>query len=385
MSKKKATPFHVFIQVFFRTMGILLLMLLVGFISYYITLSYYRANEIPVDDNVKEKVLDIVSDAKVTEVAKNLICITDKQGKEIKHMFLEVFNTNTSNLDYITLPIDNDITLSNDLYQRLYAANEEVPQVIKLSHLNKYFEKSTVFEYAEIIVGELLDTEISFYTIMPQSQFKDIFRIKKGLTDGSTCEIISYQKKFWKICRSLSTTEEISDYIEKVYEEGMASNISLKNRKKYADAYMKLQKSKVHFYPAFIKKDDRGTFFDEEATANMLAGILKGSDRYYKKWNRDAKLANAEPSFDKNIYIANGANITGLASTYREILTNAGYNITGIGNYDGDILTNTKILVKEEATGYDLLSYFQDAEIEIAELSEGMDIEIILGTKDAAG
>ena len=116
MSKKKATPFHVFIQVFFRTMGILLLMLLVGFVSYYITLSYYRANEIPVDDNVKEKVLDIVSDAKVTEVAKNLICITDKQGKEIKHMFLEVFNTNTSNLDYITLPIDNDITLSNDLY-----------------------------------------------------------------------------------------------------------------------------------------------------------------------------------------------------------------------------------------------------------------------------
>lgn len=384
MAKKKATPFGVFIHMFFRTMGILLLMLFVGFVSYYITLNYYRANEIPVDDNVKEAVLDIVSDAKVTEVAKNLICVTDNKGKSIKHIFLEVFNTNTSNLDYITLPIDDDITLSNDLYQRLYAANEEVPQVIKLSHLNKYFEKSTVFEYAEIIVGELLGTEISFYTIMPQSQFKDIFRIKKGLADGSTCKIISYQKKFWKVCRALSSKDEISNYIEKMYDGGMASNLSVKNRKKYADAYLKLQKSNVHFYPAYVKKSDSGNFFDTEATANMLAGILKGSDRYYKKWNSNAKLANAEPSFDKKIYIANGANISGLASTYREILTNAGYTVTGIGNYDGDVLTDTRILVREEGIGYDLLTYFQNAGIETAELSEGIDIEIILGTNDAS-
>lgn len=198
MAKKKTTPFGIFIHMFFRTMGVLLLMLLAGFLSYYITLNYYRTNEIPVDDNVKEAVLDIVSDAKVTEVAQNLICVTDKKGKNIQHMFLEIFNTNANSLDYITLPIDDNITLSNDLYQRLYAANEEVPQVIKLSHLNQYFEKSTTFEYAEIIIGELLGTEISFYTIMPASQFKEIFRIKKGLADGSTCEIISYQKNFGK-------------------------------------------------------------------------------------------------------------------------------------------------------------------------------------------
>lgn len=383
MAKKKATPFGVFIHMFFRTMGVLLLMLLVGFISYYITLNYYRTNEIPVDDNVKEAVLDIVSDAKVTEVAKNLICVTDNKGKNMKYIFLEVFNTNTSSLDYINLPIDDNITLSNDLYQRLYAANEEVPQVIKLSHLEQYFEKSTMFEYAEIIVGELLGTEISFYTIMPISQFKEIFRIKKGLADNSTCEIISYQKKFWKTCLSLSEKDDISGYIEKMYHEGMVSNLSVKNRKKYTDDYMKLKKDKIHFYPAFRKESDSGTFFDIEATSAMLTEILKSSDRYYKKWNSNAKLINAKPSFDKKIYIANGAKINGLASTYQEILTNAGYTITGIGNYEGDILTDTKILVREEGMGYDLLTYFQNAEIETAELSEEIDIEIILGTNDA--
>ena len=57
--------------------------------------------------------------------------------------------------------------------------------------------------------------------------------------------------------------------------------------------------------------------------------------------------------------------------------------MTGIGNYTDEILTDTRILVREDETGYDLLSYFQNASIETAELPEGIDIEIILGTADA--
>lgn len=157
----------------------------------------------------------------------------------------------------------------------------------------------------------------------------------------------------------------------------------MKNRKKYAKDYLKLKKNRVHFYPAYREKNDSGAFFDTETTADMVSNILKSSDRYYKKWNSNAKLANAEPSFDKKIYIANGAKINGLASTYQEILTNAGYTVTGIGNYDGDVLTDTRILVRSEGSGYDLLQYFKNAGIETAELSDGIDIEIILGTSDA--
>jgi hypothetical protein len=381
MARKKATPFSIFIHVFFRTMAIMLLVIAVGFTSYYITLNYYRSHEVPVDDNVKEVVLDIVSDAKVSEIAQNLICVTEND--KITHAILEIFNTNTVTLDYITLPTDDEITLSNDLYQRLYAVNEEVPQVLKLSNLHKYFDDSTVYEYAEIIIGELLSTEISFYTVMPSAQFKEVFSVKDGLQDGSTSKITEYKKKFWKICQSLNDEETISEYIETKYNSGILSNLSVKNRQKYAKTYATLKKSGIHFYPSFVTTENT-TKFDEEATAGMLSEILKNSDSYNEEWTEKTRLVNAAPDYDKKIYILNGASVTGLASSYQQILVNAGYSVTGIGNYDGGILTDTKILVRSDGSGYDLLSYFNNASIETSsDLPEGVDIEIILGTSDA--
>ena len=163
----------------------------------------------------------------------------------------------------------------------------------------------------------------------------------------------------------------------------MASNLSVNNRKKYVQDYAKLSRDKIHFYPSYIKKGDTMNFFDAEKTAEMLSGILEDSDGFASGWSSNAQVSSAEKSYDKNIYIANGANITGLASSYRDILVNAGYTVTGIGNYTDEILTDTRILVREDETGYDLLSYFQNASIETAELPEGIDIEIILGTADA--
>ena len=180
----------------------------------------------------------------------------------------------------------------------------------------------------------------------------------------------------------MTDEEAVSAYIEKMYDDGMASNLSMNNRKKYAQAYTGLVKENVHFYPSCLKENDALVFFDKKRTADMLAGILKDADAYYSEWKSHVQAVNA-PAYGKNIYIANGARITGLASSYRDVLINAGYTVTGIGNYDEAVLSDTKILVREEGTGNDLLQYFHNAVIETAELPDGIDIEIILGTNDA--
>jgi len=384
MSKKKKTPFGIFIQMFAKTIVVLLLMLAVGFSSYFITLNYYRSHDVPIDDTVKDVVLDIVSDAKVTDIAKNLICVAKSTG-DISHAILEVFNTNTCRMDYITLPIDEDITISNDLYQRLYAVNAQIPQVIRLSNLYKYFDNNTVYEYAEIIIGQMLNTEISFYTIMPKKQYDTVFRTKKGFSDGTTTKITTYKKSFWKVCAGLKDEESIGDYMKTFYDEGLISNLSVGNRQKYAKKLAALQKSNIHFYPSVLKKSkaESDAVFDAEETSKLLADILTDSDRCYMEWKEKYTLANAEKSFDKNIYIANGARISGLASSYKEILVGEGYLITGIGNYDDEVITDTKILVREKGMGYDLLSFFSNASVEVADLPDNIDIEIILGTSDA--
>jgi len=384
MAKKKQTPFGIFVRMFTKTLGVMLLMMVVGFVSYYITLNYYRANKAPVDDAVKDVVLDIVSDAKVTEIAQNLICVTGKDG-DIRYAVLEIFNTVSGKLDYITLPTQEDMIISNDLYQRLYAVNAQVPQVIRMCHLDKYFDKSTVYEYAEIIAGEMLDTEISFYTVMSPSQFQKIFKMKHGFSDGTTTKIASWKKSFRKACAKLDGEKGVSDYIKKLYDKGAVSNLSVGNRQKYAEKLARLKKSDIHFYPSYLKSDESsGNYvYDNEKTAKLLSNILANSDSCYDSWLAEATMVNAEKSTDKRIYIANGARVSGLASSYQTILVGDGYQVTGIGNYTDELLEDTRILVREEGMGQDLLSYFNNASIETADLPDDIDIEIILGTADA--
>ena len=57
-------------------------------------------------------------------------------------------------------------------------------------------------------------------------------------------------------------------------------------------------------------------------------------------------------------------------------------NVSRIGNYDGKMLTNTKIVEKKEGYGKDLLTYFNDATIEVGQTGQDVDICIIIGEKD---
>ena len=78
----------------------------------------------------------------------------------------------------------------------------------------------------------------------------------------------------------------------------------------------------------------------------------------------------------------NSTGINGLASSFQEKLVEQGMNVISIGNYSDSMLEQTKIIVKEEGIGEDLLQYFKDATIEVGELSNDVDIRIILGTSD---
>ena len=82
------------------------------------------------------------------------------------------------------------------------------------------------------------------------------------------------------------------------------------------------------------------------------------------------------------IEILNSTGINGLASSFQEKLVEQGMNVIRIGNYGDSTLEHTKIIVKEEGTGEDLLPYFEDATIEVGTLENGIDIRIILGTND---
>ena len=97
----------------------------------------------------------------------------------------------------------------------------------------------------------------------------------------------------------------------------------------------------------------------------------------------DAKTDSVASSKGLKIYVLNGSQISGLASSTKEKLENAGYTVPKVGNYTAETLTTTKIKVSEKGQGEDLKEYFNNPEISVGGVTSGYDIEIVLGTVDA--
>ena len=71
------------------------------------------------------------------------------------------------------------------------------------------------------------------------------------------------------------------------------------------------------------------------------------------------------PSNDKKIIVLNSTSTTGLAGKWQTKLAGAGFVNVGAGNYSAGAESQTKIYVKEEGMGQDLVAYFADAVVEV--------------------
>jgi hypothetical protein len=86
------------------------------------------------------------------------------------------------------------------------------------------------------------------------------------------------------------------------------------------------------------------------------------------------------PSANLNISVLNGSRYAGLASNIADVLRLSGYNVSNVGNYGGNQENRTRILVRREGTGTDLLPYFKNAVIMVdTTIPPQFDIVIIVG------
>ena len=83
------------------------------------------------------------------------------------------------------------------------------------------------------------------------------------------------------------------------------------------------------------------------------------------------------------IEVSNGGEVAGLAGRFTEKLANEGFRLAEPTTYHGEQINYTRIQVKTEGAGKDLVKYFDDARVETAPSDMGSaDIRIILGTNE---
>ena len=413
--KKNAVLF--FFKSLLKSILVIVSILAVGVISYKVSYQYLSKQLEEGKLDVQEKELESILDqAKTDEISKNLIyVVNDKQM--ITHMMLEICNTKTNNMDYITIPTNADYTIPAKMYQKLCVVDEEIPQIVRLSKLRRYFsdlEDAEAYGYAELIMEKLLKTDISYFTVISQEIYDLHYQEQKMTTqyakvlDGSgqsasaspspgeqaqqynssvTMKVTVLSDSFTNQLKDIAGDEtKIMAYIKDQYnQDGIQSNLTVYNKIGYIESYMKLDSSLYHYWA--LPGEYNGKLFtvDTASASKFISDIENVTETYTtpQSEEKSVPVKKQVSSKGKKIIILNGSKISGLAAAKQKTLVDAGYTVPKVGDYTQEVLTRTKIIVSKKKWGADLTTYFKDPQLVVGQTPDGYDIEIILGTVDA--
>lgn len=380
-------------KIFFKTFLITVVsMLILSFVSIgtymLIVKGFTVEDEATYETGGKE--VSMISDVRLGSTYLNLIYSANETDKVIDNVAIEVFNTKTGNLDIVTLPANTEYTMSDTLYKRLSAVNPQIPQVIKIGNILQYFDAPEAYQYGQIIVEDMLGIELSFYTKITDTVFGDYLEAKemdiyspdaKKYTYSVLC-MSSYIKN--DIMEADIDSDNITAFLTKI-NSLVSSNLTNSNRLSYKDAYLKVSLDRVYYWHAFGKDNtDNSTFeIDAKQTKSLIKDIMKNSayTQTQEEYNKLMEKTLNSSSKDLNIRVLNGADYAGQAGKYKNILKEAGYKVVSVGDND-EVLDSSMIITKDSNTGYDLLKYFDNAQIKKGDVPEGIDILVIVGKAD---
>ena len=321
--KKKRNAMAVFFRGFGMSLLLIAMLLLTGFVSYKVSLFYFNERGVSKNSKASAVIQELYGSVAVEDISKNLIYSVDKKSGKVKGLVLEIFNTNTNNMDYITIPANTEITISNELYQKLAKAGCEAPQIIKVSAISKYFSKDTMYEYGELIINDLLGIDISYYTVVEPKTFKRMFEKtqrretvqEEENAKVQTVNLWTLTEAYMSELRAVEKEEKaVKEYIEKAYES-CTSNLSVRSKKEYAKDYLRWDIEHTHFHmiPGVVEEDCYRAL-PEESKA-LLEQVL-GNDSYTVP--QDITVSGTEAdSREYAIEILNASQVNGLAAKYK--------------------------------------------------------------------
>jgi hypothetical protein len=245
-----------------RSFIVVLILLGVGAGSYWAVMHFW---DIPVAAAPEEKGLirepekEPITKAVLDDISKNLIFRVQEETGEINGMLLEIFHCEEKRMQFITIPIRTQYTMSEALYRKLVLVHPTIPQVIRLSNITKYFDKDAVYDYGVLIMEDLLGIDISYYTAIPESIYTTIFKTQKiaeesGATSSqkllqekeSSISYEAFSDKYIKYIKSFQTVEDVYDYLTEIYPS-VQSNLTLSGKMNYLESYCKTPLNRVSF------------------------------------------------------------------------------------------------------------------------------------------
>lgn len=374
---KKKSVASIILKNFFKTIGIIALLLGVGVLSYYLTMLYYNQTSRTERSTAYTHVITV----NTGNESSNLIYSYDEKTKKIKAMVLELFDQNTKNLSYITIPVNTRISISQSTYAEFMEVSQKAPQLATLSDINDYFSGDVAYEYGILILQEAMNVDIGYFTALPSGKFDTYFQ-KKSEKEP----LYMPSKALLDEASKCTSKGDMEDFIEARWGE-LISDATLSQKQNYAESLLCVKRELIRIHGVYGEKNGEFFTIDGKKTAKLVNNIWESDAYTAAQTIIKGSLTSGSSSVSSaecKIQVTNATGINGLASSYKQKLQADGYSNIDVGNFVGQKQTSTTIYVKKKKWGGDLVKYFKNAVVKVSsELTNNADVEIILGTEDA--
>lgn len=381
---KKQSVAGIILRTFLKSIGIILLLLAVGILSYYLTMLYYNQTD---REERSSKYTHVIS-VNTGNESSNLIYSYDEKKQQIDAMVLELFDKTTRNMHYLTIPANTQITISAQTYSELLKSNASLPQVVTMSQIPQYFKGDVAFEYGIMILQEEFFSDIGYFTMIPSDKFGSYF---EKLNRKETTYYPA--KALLDSAAGCKDAGDVEDFIEDRWDS-LVSDITLAQKQNYAEALAGVNRDYIRAYRVYGNTSGKVFILDSRKNRKLVNSLWENES--YTSPQQDLGMSGGSDTSaetgDKNdsvslgsrsIQITNGSGINGLAAAYQQKLQADGYQVAGVGNFVGNKQTATTIYAKKRKWAKALAGYFKNPTIQTAEnLTNGVDIEIVLGTED---
>ena len=319
----------------------------------------------------------------------------DADGTRTDVAFVVHYDSSQESLSLLSIPRDTRVDVCPDVEQLL-----EDMLGIKIDHYVKV-DFNALVEIVDAVGGvevdvpqdmkwDMSDTGDIKIDLKKGLQTLDgnkalqLVRFRKGYANGDVGRIQVQQLFLKALATKVLSTESIvknlGDYIKVMYKY-VDTDVSLSDALKYANYITKIDMSKMTMetLPGVGQYISGVSYFihDPAETTEVVDRLFYNVAPVGKT---DSDSSNSK---DLTIEVSNGGTVAGLAARFTELLKNEGYTVTEPTNYTGEKLGYTRILVKNEGVGQDLVSYFKDARVEVLPNAVGSaDIRIVLGTNE---
>ena len=198
-----------------------------------------------------------------------------------------------------------------------------------------------------------------------------LVQASKTVTSMTSSDFENYVKNYYSKADSDTKYSDVSDNLEQIQsiEEDDVNYLLLDGKESGGKFKVDTDAAKKVFDVLLAEDGD-------------IDSVLKAEDASTEKTTEAATEDTEDSSKSITIEIQNSTKISGLASRWKDKLTEDGYSIGSVKTNRQGELTHTKIIIAEKGLGQDLKSYFKNPEYEVGQVSSGAKICIVLGTED---